>query len=398
MNSEGSSGGPGVPEGWPPRRARDGSRKGSDLKGKLPPGVLPVVLVVFVGLLGLVVFITGRGGIVEIKDTDVAVKVSYLSGKRSLITQPGYQVFIPWFNQVYLFDKSPNEFTMVGTTDRSFNQVRELKVRANDGSTFWFEKLTIQYQLVPSTAPEVLDDSGYRDAFKRNWVRASARSILRDEFGKFSAEEVADPTNYRQATIEASKRLNAVLEPHGIEIIQILTPKPKFDPAYEQAIEDRKVANQEVERLKIQLEQLAQERERLIAEVEREKATEYEQLLGDLESNRIRAEKNQIELEKSADAYRITERSRGIARQKSMIQEAVALEEQARKEAEGLRARVAALEERGSILVRERLAALFASITFEVVPYRRDPAPIRIEHLGGATVSPSSGSAERSGQ
>lgn len=385
-----------VPEGWPPRRVGDGGGT-SKFPGKLPRGVLPAILVAMVLILALGVFITGRGGIVEISDTEVAVKVNYLTGTRTLINQPGYQIFIPWFNQVYLLDKSPNEFIMEGQTDRDYNLVRELKVRANDGSTFWFERMKIQYQLIPDMAPDVLDDSGYRDAFKRNWIRASARSILRDEFGRFSAEEVANTTNYGEATIVASERLNEVLRPHGIEIIQILTPKPNFDPAYEKAIEDRKIANQEVERLKIQLEQLGQERERLKAEVEREKATEYEQLLGDLEASRIAAERAQIEREKSADAYRITERNVGLAEQKAMAQQALAMAEQARMEAEGLQARVAALQDRGEILVRERLAELFSTITFEVVPYRRDPAPIRIEHLGGA-VPATDGSAREGGR
>ena len=371
-----------VPDGWPPRRVGDGPRRGPRGVGKLPPGALPAIVIAFVVILGLGVFITGRGGIVDVKDTEVAVKVNYLTGKRTLIVQPGYQVFIPWFNQMYVLDNSPNEFVMEGQRDKSYNHVRELKVRANDGSTFWFEKLTIQYQLIPSMAAEVLDDSGYRDAFKRNWIRASARSILRDEFGKLSAETVADTTKHKLATDAAAIRLNGILADHGIEIKQILTPKPKFDPAYEKAIEDRKVADQEVERLKTQLEQLGQERERLIAEVEREKATEYEMLLGDLESTRLRAEKAQIEKEKSADAYRITERNAGVAEERALVQQALALEAQARKEAEGLLARVRALEERGTILVREKLAQLYSSIVFEVVPYRRAPAPIRIEHMG----------------
>jgi hypothetical protein len=366
-----------------PRRGRRGPQ-GPRIPWRPPRAALRGVVIAAAILVGVIVFLTGRGGIVEIGDAQVAVKVNYLTGNRTLITQPGYQVFIPWFSEVFLLDKSPNEFIMEGNRDVEYNHVRELRVRANDGSTFWFEIVKIQYQLIPSMAPQVLDDSGFRDAFKRNWVRAAARSILRDEFGRFTAEEVADPTNYGVATIRATERLNEVLAPHGIEIIQILTPKPKFDPAYEEAIEERKVANQEVERLKIELEQLHQERLRLIAEVEREKATEYEQLLGDLEAARIQAERQQIEKEKSADAHRITERNRGIAEEKALVQQAIALETLARKEAEGLQARVRALEERGEILVRERLAALFATITFEVIPYRRDPSPIRIEHLGGA--------------
>lgn len=378
----------------PPAPRGQGGRRGKRPAGApplpwLPPrGLGRAIVIAIIAVAGLLVFITGRGGIVEVGDAQVAVKVNYLTGGRTLVTQPGYQIFIPWFSEIFLLDKSPNEFIMEGNRDVEYNHVRELRVRANDGSTFSFELVKIQYQLIPAMAPQVLDDSGFRDAFKRNWVRAAARSILRDEFGRYTAEEVADPSNYVDATTRATERLNAALAPHGIEIIQILTPKPKFDPAYEEAIEERKVANQEVERLKIELEQLVQERLRLVAEIEREKATEYEQLLGDLEATRIQAERQRIEKEKSADAHRITERNRGLAEEKALVQQATAVEAQARKEAEGLHARVRALEERGEILVRERLAALFAAITFEIVPYRRDPAPIRIEHLGGTVPAP----------
>ena len=65
-------------------------------------------------------------------------------------------------------------------------------MRAADGSNFWFEDIRIQYELIPSEATTVLSDSGAGEGFKQNWVRAFARSILRDEFGKFAAAEIAD--------------------------------------------------------------------------------------------------------------------------------------------------------------------------------------------------------------
>ncbi|MFQ5653836.1 MAG: SPFH domain-containing protein [Planctomycetota bacterium] len=372
-----------VPEGWPP--------KGSwPLPGRIPlPGgnarrLVIVAVVVFLVMVVGGLFISGQGGIVEVADTEVAVVVNYVTGNNRLVTTPGFIVFIPWFQQAYKFDKSPNEFEMSGDRDRDNNHVRKLTVRANDGSNFWFERLLIQYQLLPARAGHVLEDSGGGELFKRNWVRAFARSVLRDEFGKYSADEVADPTNYTIATQAAKDRLNELLESHGVEIIQIITPKPKFAAKYEEAIEKRKIANQEVEKLKIKAIQLIREKERRLADVERDKATENELLLGELEASRIMAEKDRIEKERSADAYKIGELNRGKAEEQRMLQEARALAERARREAEGLNARVLALAERGEILVREALAAKLAGIHFEVVPYRRDPAPVRIEHMGGA--------------
>jgi len=47
-----------------------------------------------------------------------------------------------------------------------------------------------------------------------------------------------------------------------------------------------------------------------------------------------------------------------------------------------LRAQVEALALQGEILVREKLAQKFSSIKFNIIPYRRDPAPTRLEHSG----------------
>lgn len=357
--------------------------------GKIPQIKLPKKLLIVVGSLAVVLvlvmsaLVSGRAGIVEVSDREVAVIVNYVTGSQEVVNRPGYKIFIPFAEQAFKFDKSPQEFKMSGDRDIDDNHVRKLTVRANDGSNFWFEELTIQYQLLPSEANVVLNDSGTGTAFKQNWVRTFARSILRDEFGKYSAEAVADPSGYTTATQAARDRLNAALQPHGIEIIEIITPKPKFEDRYEQAIADRKVANETVETLKVNAVQLLQERERRLADIERDKATEYELLLGTLEANRISAEKDAVRVMKSADASKIAELAAGQASEQQLIERARGLEEQARKEAEGLRARVDAVAARGEVLVREELARKFQEIVFEIVPYRRDPAPVRIEHMGG---------------
>lgn len=373
----------------PPRgggRGRSGGGKGPNLPDIKISRRMAVALGTFLVLAVFVItaLMTGRAGIVEVQDQEVAVIVNYVTGKQEVVAEPGYKIFAPFAQQAFIFDGSPQEFRMAGERDIDANNVRKLTVRAKDGSNFWFQEMTIQYQLIPAAANVVLNDSGPGNAFKQNWVRTYARSILRDEFGKYSSEEVADPTSYTEATTLAHERLNEALLPHGIRILRIITPKPQFQDRYEQAIADRKVANQMVEQLKQKAIQLVQERERRLGEVERDKATEYEELLGKLEANRIEAEREAVRVMKTADASKISEVARGQATEQQLTERARGLSEQARKEAEGLRAQVEALAARGDILVRERLAERFAEIVFEIVPYRRDPAPIRIEHLEGA--------------
>ena len=356
-------------------RSRPPGSGGASKRQKLLAGCGVMLLVA----IAFLVIVTGQGGVIEIKDTQVAVVVNYLTRESEVVREPGYRFFFPFVQQAFLFDKSTQEFIMSGERDIDPNHVAKLTVRANDGSNFWFDEIRIQYEIRPGESDFVLSDSGVSEAFKQDWVRAYARSILRDEFGRFSASEVADPTNYNEATFAARQRLNDALEMHGIEIVQIITPKPKFDPQYEKAIEDRKVANQEVERIKARAEQLHQERERRLAEIESEKAVAYEALKGNLEAERILAEQDQVRIQRSADAFKTRLVGEGEARRLAMVEEARADREKALKEAEGLKAKALALESQGEILVRERLAERLAEVEFTFVPYTKDAAPERIE-------------------
>jgi len=361
----------------------DPPRSGAGWGSGGPTGrTLVWVAVAMLSLVVMLVMGSGQGGVVEVQASEVAVIVNYLSGKSEVIQRPGYQFFIPFLQQAFVFDKSTQEFLMKGDRDQDENHVRKLTVRAKDGSNFWFEEITILYEIRPGHAASVLHDSGPGDAFKKNWVRAYARSILRDEFGRFSASEVADATVYSSATNEARIRLNAALEPHFIEIVQITTPRPKFDNRYEQAIEDRKVANQEVERIKARAEQLIKERERLLAQIESEKFVEFEELLGTLELNYLSAQKEQTRVERSADAYKTRLVGEGQAALASLSERARGMTEKARKEAEGLQAKTDALALRGEILVRERLAQRLTDMNFTLVPYTRDAEPMRVELQG----------------
>lgn len=337
------------------------------------------------------VLVTGQGGIVEIKDTQVAVVTNYLTGNVEFVGEPGYHFFVPFMQQAYLFDKSTQEFLMSGDRDRDPNHVARLTVRANDGSNFWFDEIRIQYEIIPADASLVLSDSGSSDSFKMDWVRAFARAVLRDEFGRFSASEVADPTNYNEATFTARERMNEALLPHGIRVVQIITPKPKFDPQYEKAIEDRKVANQEVERIKARAEQLQQERERRLAEIRSEKSVEYEALKGTLEAERIVAEQDQVRIQRSADAYKTRLVGEGESRRLAMLEEARAAREKATKEAEGLAALADALAKQGEVLVRERLAERLRDMEFTLLPYTRDAAPERVELEAAGPLVPAGG-------
>jgi hypothetical protein len=369
------------PTGGGPRRPRFKH----ETQIKMPPlknliwggagGVVALSLVV----LGL----SGNLGVTDIRDDQVAVKINYLTGSREVITSPGYKLYIPFIQEVFPLDQTPQKYLMQGKRVVNENHVPFLTVRARDGSNFWFDSLEIQYALLPGKADLLLDDSGPGDAFKRDWIRAYARSVLRDEFGRFSATEVAKSGSYEVASRSSVERMNEILNPHGIQILNLITPMPRFDPRYENAIDERKVADQDVERLRVFEEQLIQQRAQKLAEVEKEKEIEWQSLQGDLVKAIKESEREAIFVTKGADKYKVTREAEGQAELASDTAIAEGMRAKYTKEAEGILARTKALEERGRVVVREALIEKLSKIHFTLIPYNRDPSPRRLELLGG---------------
>jgi regulator of protease activity HflC (stomatin/prohibitin superfamily) len=317
----------------------------------------------------------------------VAVKVNYITGAEEVITTPGFKLYIPFVQEVFTLDRTTQDFLMQGAEYHDASHVPLLTVRAVDGSNFRIDDLRIQYELIPGEAGTVLDDSGPQNGFKEEWIKAHARSILRDEFGRYSAVDVADPTVYKQAPAAAKDRLNEALGPHGLKIVLIKTPNPKFDDKYEQAIDRRKEADQEVERLIAKVDQLDQEKEQRVAAVERQGQVRMKVLQGELIRQLREAERAFEEVRLAADAYATERTADGEALQSQLVATARGLEAKYRKEAEGIASKTKALAERGQVVVREALVKKLAQISFTLVPYSRDSEPKRLEHSGSSGVS-----------
>lgn len=355
-----------------PRRSRSRRRR---LAIEVTAGLLLAPFAVWACVRSL----SGNQGLARILDDEVAVHVDYAAGSASTVTMPGYRAYLPWLQEVFRLDKSPNTFVMKGNVPTAVAHVPRLLVRANDGSSFWFDELSLQYALIPDRAAVVLADSGPADAFKDHLVHPHARAILRDEFGRFSAEDVVRPENLRDATQRALARLNQALNPHGIEVLEISTAKPAFDKSYEEQIARRKLADQEVERLRAELGQIERQKEQRLQAVRYDKERELSQLVGNLEYDLGVAQKELIRARAEADlAHREIV---GAARLAKLEKEtsAASLSAKNRALADDAKKHAAALEQRGEAAVRSALVGKLAGIEFSLLPYSRDPAPRRVE-------------------
>ena len=363
-------------------------------------------LVAAVVLIILGELLLGQGGFVEVEPGEVAViynntGIGIFGDDRRTITDQGARTFIPGLQSVIVLERRPQVFVMsdkafaegksakrssyIGGGSAKLNVAPSLTVRANDGSNFYFERLEIHYQLIPPQAGVVVETSGPGDGYKHNLILTFAREILRDEFGRYTFLEVADPGTYGAATTEAKKRLNETLAKYGVEVTQIVTPKPSFDAKVEKAIEARQNAEQEVEVQEEKRNKLEQEKGLKIQSIEQEKNAEYQTLVAELESRKKAADNQLISVKREADKYFIERKTSGIAYRDEKILRAKANEIAYRKEAEGLVAKISAVGAAGpDVLNRVIAEKIFPQLRkVSATPLVKPASTIDIRHIEG---------------
>lgn len=314
-----------------------------------------------------------------------AIRVNNLTGHREVITQPGLILRLPFgIHDVYVLDVSPQTFHMRGPENKSALEARELEVRASDGSNFVFTDTTILFRTIPGKADAAIRDSGLGHAYYE-WMIPYARAILRDEFGRESTISVSNPTNFGAATERARKRINELLGKHGLEVTSIVTPRPKFSQEYENLIEARNQAENQLAVIDSDLARAKTERERKLAEVQRDQNKIIQEKRAALESTLAEAVTNQTQTRREVDTYKIEkvaagEAARAAAKGKSDELTGQLLAQYATKKAE-----IDAFRNQPVERVMERLGERLKGVTIEIQPFRNDGAPqkIQLENLGG---------------
>jgi regulator of protease activity HflC (stomatin/prohibitin superfamily) len=338
-------------------------------------------------VLALVVLgVTLSSSFVVIQPGEVAVRINNLTGKRDTIVQPGLVMRAPFgLHSIYVVDASPQTFVMTGTKNTDDLHVSELTVRASDGSNFLFNDTTIIFQVLGDKAEDAVRDAGPSTAFRR-WLRPYARSILRDEFGRESTITVSNPANFGAATERARTRLNALLEPHGIVVTQIVTPRPRFSDEYENLIESRNEADNQLVVISSDLARAGTDRSRRLAEVDRDQNRVIQEKRAELEAALATAVAEQAETTRQADGYRIDTVAKGQAALASAERRAAELRGQLTADLQAQKSSIDAFANQPVERVMERLGTKLSGVTIGIQPYARDGSPSRIqlEQVGGA--------------
>ena len=377
--------------------------KGARLFGLARGFALPGACVLIV----LFETLSGDGGCVEVNPGEVAVKYNNTSlglfgDEASTVVEQGVLTFLPGLQSVEKLERRPQILVMADeeklaqsrkklslgryslSSDVEVTQrVKGLTVRAKDGSNFYFDIVEVHYQVNAPQGAKVIKTLGPRSSYKENLLATYARGVLRDEFGEYTFMEIADPTTYGTATTDSRNRLNEFLEPFGIEVIQIVAPKPTFDNRVEVAIEERQNAEQEIEVQAEKRRKLEQESGLKVQAVAQEKNAEYQALKAELEAQQKAAENKLISTRRGADKYYIEREAAGNAYRDEKVTRAKANEIAYRKAAEGLVAKITAVGAQGPAVLNSVIAKeVFPQLkNIKATPYLKPASRLDIRHL-----------------
>ncbi|MFH1122178.1 MAG: SPFH domain-containing protein [Pseudomonadota bacterium] len=190
-------------------------------------------------------------------DTEVGVRTVKLGifdkkGVEDKSYAPGSTYFfLPFINDWQTFDTKLQNLEMTIQPYRGDRGSRDdLLFKTIDGNDISLDVIIV-YRIDPRQAPHIVQAVATNNTtLREKVVRTIARSKPRDVFGELKTEEFYVAEKREIQSQKAKEELQRILGPMGLVVEKVLTKNYRFNPEYQKAIEDKKVADQRVEKNK----------------------------------------------------------------------------------------------------------------------------------------------------
>lgn len=225
-------------------------------------------------------------------DTEVGVRTVKFGliakkGVEDKVYAPGSTYFfLPYINDWHTFDTKLQNLEMTFDADRGDRKSRDdLLFKTIDGNDISLDVIIV-YRINPEKAPYILQFVAQDDeTLRAKIVRTVARSKPRDIFGELTTEEFYVAEKRELQANKSKEVLQEILGPLGIIIEKVLTKDYRFNEEYQKAIEDKKVADQMVEKNKSGQRATTEEYKRKLEEVR----GEVNKMIADVDGEYLKA-------------------------------------------------------------------------------------------------------------
>ena len=279
---------------------------------RLTIAILVILLLVVVG---------GAACLTKVRLNEVGVKVNLLGGSGIVKNDfpPGYYFVVPGMQKMYRLDPTVQTFQM-GGSDRITDA---LKLSGKDQYTTRFD-ITILHRINPDHAHLLAQQIGIEPERIRNYVRSKSEQVLWDVLGRLNTQDFYNVEKRENARRTAAEKLQQILEPNHLQLVDILIREIAYDPKFEQVLvqkqllDQNKALNVEKTRLEKELEKtqsIERETEAMVKVILEEKTQGVANTVAETDAriNEIEADADLTsqKLLAEADQYRRTRISEG---------------------------------------------------------------------------------------
>ncbi len=357
--------------------------------------VLPILTAVAVAIL---LFMSIRVG--RVQGSQIGVLVNNLSGEVTIQMTPGAIVYNGLLTDFDILDNSVQTIRMVA------EHGDEVRIKTDDGSDVTMD-VEVNYRLIQDAnliRDRVIPESGVTqavsatssgrggrrsmatelvDAYKAKWVRDYARSVVRYVFGELDTKTFYNAAERDGKTRASVTELNRLLNPHGIEVQQVVPDNFEFYSEFEKLIADTKAADEEVDSQKRKADAALEDQKKQETTATARANVEIATITGDLAKAILISEADAAKETKAAEAYAYAQKQgadAGLYDAKNMAQSLLV---KATAEAEGVRQLAASLSgEGGKNLVKMEYAKVLEKAVINGLPYSTDPRIQKLEISG----------------
>ena len=309
----------------------------------------------------------------EIAADEVAVVVNNLTGGIKLINRAGAILYYPFIQDIYILDKREQILKMTAAEiDEKHPQGIPLIVKSIDGGDVVLV-LQIQYRLNPDFAVHVVQNTGVGDIFfKQKWLYDYTRTICYYCYGELTLGEFPVASLRDQKAQKALEEINKMLETHGFYVTSINLSDYRYYREYAEKIQERRLADKEVEEQKKRGSAARENQKKVIVEETKKLEVEVARFRGEVDKRIMDARGSAEAKRQDAEAYLLQKRYEADAEYERLAKEAEAVLATVMAEAEGVKALRNALEgEGGRNMVRLEYAKRLKQAIIRGIPIVR---------------------------
>lgn len=204
------------------------------------------------------VFSILSAGLVFIEPQERGIVISALNpdGYRSQVLQPGLRWIIPFFERVEIYPISRQTYTMsIVQNEGDIVGDDSISARTSDGQEIFVDASVI-FEIDPQKIVQV--HILWQDRYATDLVRAHSRGVIRDGVSKFGVEEIVSEKRFELVNYIESQ-LSEKLAENGLSLVDFVLRNITFSPEYAASVEQKQIAEQQVEQQKFVVEQKKQE-------------------------------------------------------------------------------------------------------------------------------------------